>query len=352
MTASEEQATQAAAAPDRVAELEARLGLTFSDRVQALTALTHKSYVNEHREEMGQDNERLEFLGDAVVDLIVSHRLMERFPRAREGELSKMRASVVDEAGLASMARSIELGRLLRLGRGEELTGGREKSSLLADAMEAVIAAVFLERGLRGAQALVDRSLEETYARASAGTLDRDYKTQLQETCQSRFRLSPRYRVTAEHGPDHDKVFEVEVAVHGQVLGNGKGRSKKDAEQVAASRALEALQRSAAEPEEAGSPSPPEALSPPMPQPEAIAEAPAAPGPPAPEAVPAPPPPPERKKPARSPAAAQKGAGGRRTARKRPKAAPSRAGKTKTARPKRPKPRAGRKASPRRGKGR
>src|SRR5512143_1208294 len=123
--------------------LEARLGLTLTDRALALAALTHRSYVNEHREDGLQDNERLEFLGDAVIDLAVSHRLMERFPAAREGDLSKMRAAVVDEQGLADMARALDLGSLLRLGRGEELTGGRAKASLLADAIEAVIAAVY-----------------------------------------------------------------------------------------------------------------------------------------------------------------------------------------------------------------
>ena len=228
-------------AVDPVAALEARLGLRLADRARALAAITHKSWVNEHRDEPGEDNERLEFLGDAVVDLLVSHRLMERFPGAREGELSKMRASVVDEPGLARIARELRIGELLRLGRGEELTGGREKASLLADALEAVFAAIFLEHGLGPAQSFLDRFLHDTYERASAGTLDRDFKTQMQEVCQSRFRVSPRYRVTADHGPDHLKTFDVEVTVNGEVLGRGSGRSKKDAEQVAARQALGVL---------------------------------------------------------------------------------------------------------------
>jgi ribonuclease III len=227
--------------PDPVKELEARLGLGLADRVTALAALTHKSYANEHRDEGAGDNERLEFLGDAVVDLLVSHRLMDRFPDAREGDLSKMRAGVVDEAGLAAMARALGLGDLLRLGRGEEMTGGREKASLLADAMEAVIAAVYLEHGIGPALGLVDRFLEESFARAVAGTLDRDWKTQLQELVQGRLRATPRYRVAGERGPDHAKVFEVELEVAGEVLGRGSGRSKKDAEQVAARIALEEL---------------------------------------------------------------------------------------------------------------
>src|SRR5512133_3964734 len=234
---------------DPVSALAERLGIVLADRVTSLAALTHKSYVNEHRDEQGlQDNERLEFLGDAVIDLAVSHRLMERFPGAREGDLSKMRAAVVDEQGLSEMARALDLGALLRLGRGEELTGGRQKASLLADAMEAVIAAVYVASGLQAVLGIVDRFLGEAFARAAAGTLDRDYKTQLQELAQSRMRASPRYRVVAEHGPDHSKTFEVELEIGGEIIGRGSGRSKKDAEQASAKLALELL-RTPAEPE-------------------------------------------------------------------------------------------------------
>lgn len=269
---------------DPVGALEARLGIAIADRQAALAALTHKSYVNEHREDGLQDNERLEFLGDAVIDLAVSHRLMERFPSAREGDLSKMRAAVVDEQGLAWMARALDLGRLLRLGRGEELTGGRQKSSLLADAMEAVIAAVYQGQGLPAVLSFVDRFLGEAFARAAAGTLDRDFKTQLQELSQSRLRATPRYRVVAEHGPDHSKTFEVETDLRGEVLGRGAGRSKKDAEQAAARLALDALGRRLAQ--EAGQaeaePAAPPALaaSPaePLQPPEASAAPPAAAG--------------------------------------------------------------------------
>src|SRR6266542_3114580 len=241
---------QGGAMADPVTALSRRLGLPLPDRATALAALTHKSYVNEHRDEEGlADNERLEFLGDAVIDLAVSHRLMERFPTAREGDLSKMRAAVVDEQGLSEMARALDLGALLRLGRGEELTGGRQKASLLADAMEAVIAAVFVGGGLEPVLGIVDRFLGEAFARAAAGTLDRDYKTQLQEVAQSRLRATPRYRVIAEHGPDHSKTFEVETDLKGEVVGRGAGRSKKDAEQAAAKLALDALARRFSPPE-------------------------------------------------------------------------------------------------------
>ncbi len=267
---------------DPVAALSARLCLSLPDYATALAALTHKSYVNEHRAEEGlTDNERLEFLGDAVIDLAVSHRLMERFPTAREGDLSKMRAAVVDEQGLSEMARALDLGALLRLGRGEELTGGRQKASLLADAMEAVIAAVFVGGGLEPVLGIVDRFLGEAFARAAAGTLDRDYKTQLQEVAQSRLRATPRYRVIAEHGPDHSKIFEVESDLKGEVVGRGTGRSKKDAEQAAAKLALDALARRFAPPE-VPAPACPEAAAPEEPAAEPIPEPAEAPAPAAP----------------------------------------------------------------------
>jgi len=224
-----------------VGALEVRLGFSFPDPGLALAALTHKSFVNEHRGEGLSDNERLEFLGDAVIDLAVSHRLMDRFPEAREGELSKIRAALVDEAALARMARALGLGPLLRLGRGEELTSGREKASILADALEAVVAVLYLAGGLPRVLAVVEPFLAEAFARAAAGTLDRDYKTQLQELAQSRVRATPRYRVVSESGPDHEKVFEVELEVRGEALGRGTGRSKKDAEQAAARAGLVAL---------------------------------------------------------------------------------------------------------------
>jgi ribonuclease-3 len=251
---------------ERVARLAERVRAPLADRARALVAITHKSWVNEHRGEGAEDNERLEFLGDAVIDLLVSEYLMSHFPLAREGDLSKLRAAVVDEPGLAAMGRALQLGELLRLGRGEELTGGREKASVVADAMEAVIAAVFLDGGLAAVHRLIDPFLEEAYARAASGSLDRDFKTQLQEQAQARFRTSPRYRVVAEVGPDHSKTFEIEVELRGEVLGRGSGRSKKDAEQGAARVAVEALvaapqQLDAAAPPPV--PAPPPAIEPP-----------------------------------------------------------------------------------------
>lgn len=224
-------------------QLEKRLGFSLGDPQVALTALTHKSYVNEHRKEGLEDNERLEFLGDAVVDLAISHRLMERFPEAREGVLSKIRATIVNEEGLFLVAKSLGLGDLLRLGRGEELTGGREKPSVLADALEAVVAAIYLDGGLSRALQFVDRFFAEALDAASAGNPDRDYKTQVQELAQSRLRATPRYQLVDETGPDHAKIFQVEVLVGDTVYGRGEGRSKKEAEQWAASAALDAIQK-------------------------------------------------------------------------------------------------------------
>jgi len=225
---------------DQVHALEARLLVTFSDQALGSSALTHKSYTNEHRGECAADNERLEFLGDAVIDLAISHRLMERFPTATEGELSKLRALIVNEEGLARIARHIGLGDLLLLGRGEELTGGRTKNSVLADALEAVIGAVYLANGWQKVMELVDHHFAAALEGVADGRSGYDYKTRLQEEIQNRLRLAPKYRVISETGPDHEKTFEVEVAVNPDLTARGTGRSKKEAEQAAA-RALSQL---------------------------------------------------------------------------------------------------------------
>ncbi len=225
----------------RVAALEAKLGFALEDRAIGLSAVTHKSYTNEHKNEGGPDNERIEFLGDAVVDLAISHRLMERFPKASEGELSKLRALIVNEEGLATVARTISLGEILLLGRGEELTGGRDKNSVLADAFEAVIGAVYLCSGLPRVMELVDRTFREVLDGVANGRSGYDYKTRLQEQIQDKLRVSPRYQVVSETGPDHEKIFEVEVAVGEQLFARASGRSKKEAEQAAARQTLEML---------------------------------------------------------------------------------------------------------------
>ena len=227
--------------PDRVEALEQRLPFVFSEPALALAALTHKSWANEHREQDASDNERLEFLGDAVVDLAISHRLMERFPQAQEGELSKLRALIVNEEGLARVARTLRIGELLLLGRGEELTGGREKASVLADALEAVLGAIYLCGGLDAALKIIDAHFADALAGVAEGRSGYDYKTQLQEQAQILLKVAPRYRVLSEAGPDHEKTFEVEVVAGDRVTARASGRSKKEAEQSAARLALAQL---------------------------------------------------------------------------------------------------------------
>jgi ribonuclease-3 len=213
----------------------------FQDHRRLEEALTHASSLNERRGgEPRRDNERLEFLGDAVLDLIVSEALVERDPEATEGALSKMRARLVSEAALAQAARRLGLGRFLRLGRGEELSGGRDKSSLLADAFEAVVAAVYRDGGYDAARRSVLAVLApELTAESTSGGVD--YKTRFQEYCQQRFGQLPVYRVIRESGPDHQKVFQIELMINGRPCGEGTGKSKKEAEQQAAKIALENL---------------------------------------------------------------------------------------------------------------
>ncbi len=229
-------------AAERVAVLQTRVLTTFADASIAISALTHKSWCNEHKDEPNADNERLEFLGDAVVDLAVGQRLYERFPLAHEGELSKLRALVVNEESLATIARDLGLGELLLLGKGESQLGGRDKSSVLSDALEAVIAAMYLcGGGLPAVFAFVDRFFGTALAGVATGAQGDDYKSRLQEQAQSRLRASPRYRVVGESGPDHEKTFEVEVMIGEQTYARASGRSKKDAEQAAARLALQQL---------------------------------------------------------------------------------------------------------------
>ena len=209
-------------------------------------ALTHTSWANENPVmpdgSTTLNNERDEFLGDAVLDLAASHLIMERFPRSTEGELSRLRASLVNERMLASFSKTIGVGELLVLGKGEEMSGGRVKESLLADGFEAIVGAIFQVHGY-------DASLTFLRARWAGAILalgepgaDRDYKTRLQEFAQNILKATPRYTLVRETGPDHDKTFEVNLLLDGKVKGTGLGKSKKEAEQAAARSALEALE--------------------------------------------------------------------------------------------------------------
>ena len=222
--------------------LQAALAYKFRNHRLLEEALTHKSYVNEQKSSTGSDNERLEFLGDAVLSLVVSEQLAALLPHSPEGALSKHKARLVSESMLAGVARRLNLGSCLRLGRGEELSRGREKDSLLADAVEAVIAAVHLDGGLESSRRVVARLFEQEFSQVASQRHrpgEDDYKTQVQEWCQRRFDSLPSYAVVRESGPDHDKLFEVEVTVNGEVVGRGMGRSKKEAEQSAAKQALQ-----------------------------------------------------------------------------------------------------------------
>jgi ribonuclease III len=225
-------------------EVQRRLGYQFSRLPLLLEALTHTSYLNESGKSGEADSERLEFLGDAVLNLVTGHYLVNAFPHATEGELSKLRARLVSEDALARVARRLCLGDALRLGKGEALTQGKEKPSILADALEAVLAAIYLDGGLDAAAACVKRNFaEELAASESAVTTPTDFKTELQERSQRDFDVLPQYRTIQQSGPDHEKIFEVEVVIRGIRYGSGTGRSKKEAEQLAAQRALEQLGR-------------------------------------------------------------------------------------------------------------
>ena len=224
--------------------LEERLTYSFRDRHLLFNALLHRSYVNENPQLHLTDNERMEFLGDAALDLAISHLLFERFPHYNEGKLSRLRAGIVNEKQLALVAAELDLGMALHLGKGEELSGGRQKSSLLANAYEAVLAAVYLDGGLDALMKIVETHFSRFFSEDEdlPQALDKDYKTRLQEVIQSREKTVPHYRLEAEEGPDHNKRFRVSVWLKDQLLALGSGPTKKSAQQQAASRALRLLE--------------------------------------------------------------------------------------------------------------
>lgn len=218
---------------------EENIGYTFNSKQLLMQALTHSSYANEHKSARLKDNERLEFLGDAILDLVVSDYLYKKHKDFPEGDLSKLRASIVCEAFLTKVAKEIHLGDFLLLGKGEEMTGGRERTSILADAVEAVIGAIYLDTDLKGAQTFIYNKIVFFKESLATGKASEDYKTHLQELIQKESSDPLSYRVINEEGPDHDKCFNVEVIHEGQVLGRGSGKSKKEAEQNAAYIALQ-----------------------------------------------------------------------------------------------------------------
>lgn len=214
------------------------IGYRFTDESFLKTALTHSSFANENKTANVKYNERLEFLGDSVLGLVVSRYIFENFPRLPEGKLTKMRAAVVCERSLWECAVNIDLGNYLILGRGEENMGGRTRMSILADAFEALIAAIYLDSSFETAREWVLGQLYETIMDASRGKMFKDYKTEFQEVVQQNGDVDISYQVVSESGPDHNKSFVVDVYLNGTLMGSGEGTSKKKAEQMAAQNAL------------------------------------------------------------------------------------------------------------------
>ncbi len=219
-------------------EAASRLGVAFCNITLLHQALTHTSFANEMKKSHIQHNERLEFLGDAVLELVISAYLYKKFPALPEGELTKARAAAVCEATLAKRARELELGDYLLFGKGELASGGRGRTSILADAFEAVIGAIYLDNGLDSARDFILAQLAGELAEIKNGNAIQDYKTLLQEVVQKDSENRIAYRIVAESGPDHDKVFETAVVINDEEMGRGSGKSKKEAEQRAAHEAL------------------------------------------------------------------------------------------------------------------
>ncbi|MCP3761962.1 ribonuclease III [Domibacillus sp. A3M-37] len=224
-------------------EFQEEMDIHFQNESLLKQAFTHSSYVNEHRRKPYEDNERLEFLGDAVLELTVSQFLYKTYPVMSEGELTKLRAAVVCEPSLVTFANELELGKLILLGKGEEMTGGRMRPALLADVFEAYIGALYLDQGMEAVVPFLEKIV---FPKISAGAFSHvmDFKSQLQEFVQRELKGAPSYRILEEKGPAHNKEFITEVSLNGTVLGRGAGRSKKEAEQFAARMALEHVKQS------------------------------------------------------------------------------------------------------------
>ena len=218
--------------------LEEKLGYQFQDKSLLENALTHSSYANEHHAGRAQSNERLEFLGDSVLGMVTADYLFRTHPDLPEGDLTRTRAALVCEGSLVEVAQQLSLGSYLKLGKGEDAGGGRERPSIVADAVEAVIAAVYLDGGIGSARKIIQKFILDREEEKSAS---RDYKTALQELVQRESGQVLGYQLIGSEGPDHAKIFSVEVDLNGIPVGQGKGRSKKEAEQNAAKAAIEKL---------------------------------------------------------------------------------------------------------------
>ncbi|MBF0204305.1 MAG: ribonuclease III [Desulfamplus sp.] len=226
----------------QISKIEENLSYSFKDRSLLLNALRHSSYVNEVQEADISNNQRLEFLGDAVLGLVIAHILMDRFPEMKEGELSKLRSTLVSESGLAAMARHMDIGRFISLGKGERLSRGTEKNSILADTFEAIIAAIYLDLGFEGVRELISVYFDSQITGITSRSDTCDYKSMLQEVVQDMGNFTPCYSILKETGPDHDKTFEIILNVC-DIEAIGEGKSKKAAEQNAAANALTILKQ-------------------------------------------------------------------------------------------------------------
>lgn len=222
-------------------ELEQKIGYEFKNRDLLANALTHSSYANENREEGVSSNERLEYLGDAVLELISARYIYDLRPEMPEGKMTRLRSELVCEQSLYAVAKDITLGKYLRMGKGEGKNGGRERPSILADATEALLAAIYLDGGFEAADRFIRSKLLNPASIKEKST--EDYKTELQEFVQRSPNSHITYRLIAETGPDHDKVFEFRVCLNGEAIGEGKGHTKKEAEQAAACEALKKLKK-------------------------------------------------------------------------------------------------------------
>lgn len=221
--------------------LEKKIGYTFKKKAIIKEAITHKSFAHENPKEATSFNERLEFLGDTVLSLTISEYLFRAYPNLSEAELSRLRAYAVKESTLAKVAEGLNLGRYLLLGKGEELTGGRKKPSILANTFEALIGAIYIDGGLKKVSDFILKNLRSRVDETIKREVIFDYKSKLQEVSQERFGVLPRYVIHRETGPEHDKTFEVKVYIKDEVYGTGKGKSKKTAQQLAASAGLRKL---------------------------------------------------------------------------------------------------------------
>jgi ribonuclease III len=221
---------------EALSALQEDMSYQFQDPDLLNVALTHRSYANERADGMLKDNERLEFLGDSVLNVIISHLIMQRHPTCQEGVLTKLRSGLVNQKFLAEISRSLAINRHLLLGKGESLRGGRERRSLISDAYEALIGAIYLDRGFEAAFRVVEKQFLPFI---EAGLPDDDdFKTKVQQVCQSRLGCTPRYQLTDSKGPEHEKTFRAEIFVNGELYGYGIGRNKKEAQQDAAREAL------------------------------------------------------------------------------------------------------------------